>query len=479
MAERRKYEPRAFAAMVAKHFAEHDRCAFWGKPGVGKSVMTLTHLDALHRVAGESNPTLVLAPLRVARDGWAAESRKWEHLKGFDVVPVVGTLEQRLAALRVPAQVYATNFEQLLWLVEYFTAKGRAWPFRTVVADESTKLKGFRTRQGTARARAIASVAHKDVKRWINLTGTPSPNGLKDLWGQTWFLDEGFRLGRTYSAFEERWFAYKRKRDAVTHRMDIQTVIQPWASEQIHEKLADICLTLDPKDWFDLQEPIVSVIEVALHDKARRIYNEMERDMFTMLGSIEVEAFSAAAKSQKCLQLANGAVYVDPAAVGEEDPRAKVWAEVHQEKLDALEELARETGDDPMLVAYFFKSDLARILSRFPDALVLERDDHMAAAKAGKGKIWLGHPASMGHGVDGLQAHCNRIVFFSQDWNLEYHDQILERVGPMRQYQEGRRDGVFIDYIVARDTVDEVVMARREGKGEVQKLLMDYAKRKR
>lgn len=473
----REYTPREFAPLAMTHFAEHDRCALWAKPGVGKTVLTLTHLEILHNVAGESAPTLVLAPLRVARDGWAAESQKWEHLQGFDVLPIVGDLATRRRALRHDAPVYTTNYEQLEWLVDEF--KDRAWPFRTVVADESTKLKGFRTKQGTARARAIASVAHKDVKRWINLTGTPSPNGLKDLWGQTWFLDEGFRLGRTYSAFEERWFAYKRKRDAVTHRVDIQTVIQPWASEQIHEKLADICLTLDPKDWFDLQEPIVSVIEVTLHDKARRIYNEMERDMFTMLGSIEIEAFSAAAKSQKCLQLANGAVYVDPAAVGEEDPRAKVWAEVHQEKLDALEELARETGDDPMLVAYFFRSDLARILSRFPDALVLERDDHMAAAKAGKGKIWLGHPASMGHGVDGLQAHCNRIVFFSQDWNLEYHDQILERIGPMRQYQEGRRDGVFIDYIVARDTVDEVVMARREGKGEVQKLLMDYAKRKR
>lgn len=463
--------------MVAKHFADHDRCAFWGKPGVGKSVMTLNYLDALHNVAGESAPSLVLAPLRVARDGWAAESNKWEHLRGFDVLPIVGDLHARRSALRRDAPVYTTNYEQLGWLIEEF--KGRAWPFRTVVADESTKLKGFRTRQGTARARAIASVAHKDVKRWINLTGTPSPNGLKDLWGQTWFLDEGRRLGRTYSAFEERWFAYKRKKDAVTHRMDIQTVIHPWASEQIHERLGDICMTLDPKDWFDLQEPIVSVIEVTLPDKARRIYNEMERDMFTMLGSIEIEAFGAAAKSQKCLQLANGAVYVDPAAIGENDPRAKVWAEIHQEKLDALEELASETGDDPLLVAYYFKSDLARLVSRFPDALVLERDADMAAAKAGKGKIWLGHPASMGHGVDGLQAYCNRIVFFSQDWNLEYRDQILERIGPMRQYQEGKTCGVFIDYIIAKGTVDEVVMSRRAEKTSVQDALLAYAKRKK
>lgn len=473
---RRKYDPRPFAGVAAQHLAEHPRSALWAKPGMGKSVMTLNYLDALHNVAGESAPTLVLAPLRVARDGWAQESAKWEHLKGFDVVPIVGDLAQRKAALRRDAPVYTTNYEQLVWLVDYFEEMGKAWPFRTVVADESTKLKGFRTRQGTARARAIASVAHAKVERWINLTGTPSPNGLKDLWGQTWFLDQGQRLGRTYSAFESRWFGYRRAKDAVSGRMDLQPVIFPFAQEQIQEKLRDICLTLDPKDWFDLKDPIVSVIHVDLPPKARRVYNEMEKEMFTVLGGYEVEAFNAASKTMKCLQLANGAVYVDPAVLGDDHPKARLWQELHQEKLDALEELAEGSGDDPILVAYYFKSDLARLLHRFPDALDLSRADHMAAAKAGKGKLWFGHPASMGHGVDGLQAWCNRIVFFAQDWNLEFHDQILERIGPMRQYQEGKDRGVFVDYIVARNTVDEVVMARREGKGSVQQILMDYMK---
>jgi SNF2 family DNA or RNA helicase len=475
----REYQPRAFAPLAMQHFAHHPRCALWAKPGMGKTILTLTHLEVLHNVAGESAPTLVLAPLRVARDGWANESRKWQHLRGFEVVPITGDPKQRAAAMRRDAPVYATNYEQLPWLIEAFQSSGKAWPFRTVIADESTKLKSFRTRQGGARARAIAQVAHKDVRRWINLTGTPSPNGLKDLWGQTWFLDEGRRLGRTYAAFEERWFGYRRVKDAVGGRMDIQPVIFPFAQDQIHEKLEDICLTLDPKDWFDLKDPIVSVIEVDLPPPARRVYNEMEREMFTMLAGNEIEAHNAATKSNKCLQLANGAAYVDLSVDDDSDPRSRVWAEVHQEKLDALGELAAETGDDPLLVAYQFKSDRARILSRFPDALDLSDDDHMAAAKRGEGKIWVGHPASMGHGVDGLQAHCNRIVFFSQDWNLEYHDQILERIGPMRQYQEGKDCGVFIDYIVARNTIDEVVMARREGKGKVQDLLLDYMKRKR
>ena len=472
--QRRQYTPRPFAPLAAKLFGDQSRCALWAKPGMGKSVMTLNHLDILHNVMGESNPTLVVAPLRVARDGWATESAKWDHLKGFDVVPVTGTLAEREAALRKPAPVYATNYEQLPWLVEHFTKKGRSWPFSTVVADESTKLKSFRLRQGSTRAQAIASVAFTKVKRWINLTGTPSPNGLKDLWGQTWFLDQGERLGRSYSAFEERWFAYKRVVDAITHKPGIVPVIQPYASEQIHERLADICLTLDPKDWFDLKDPIVSYIEVDLPVSARIKYRELEKELFAQFDGQDVEVFNAAGLTNKCLQMCNGAIYLDPERYG-----AGTWVECHMEKLDALEQRMEETGDEPLLVAYQFKSDLARLLRRFPDALDLSKSEHMEAAKRGEGKLWLGHPASMGHGVDGLQNFCNRIVFFAQDWNLEYHDQILERIGPMRQLQAGSDRGVFVDYIVARNTIDEVVMARRAGKGSVQQILMDYMKGKK
>jgi hypothetical protein len=260
--------------------------------------------------------------------------------------------------------------------------------------------------------------------------------------------------------------------DAISHKPGIVPVIQPYASEQIRERLADICLTLDPKDWFDLQDPIVNVIEVQLPASTRAKYRELEKELFAQFDGMDVEVFNAAGLTNKCLQMANGAVYVDPEQFGK-----GAWAEVHQGKIEALAELAAETGDDPVLVAYQFKSDLARLLRAFPDALNLSHPEHMVAAKAGKGKIWLGHPASMGHGVDGLQAHCNRICFFAQDWNLEYHDQILERIGPMRQYQEGKTCGVFIDYIVAADTLDEVVIARRDGKASVQDALMNYMKR--
>jgi len=462
---RRAYTPRPFAPIAMSHMAEVERCALWAKPGMGKTSITMTFLEHLHNVVGEDAPTLVLAPLRVARDTWANEASKWEHLAGMEVVPVVGDAKQRATALRRDAQVFTTNYENIVWLREHFKDAGKAWPFRTVVADESTKLKSFRLRQGAVRAQALAGIAHKDVQRWINLTGTPASNGLEDLWGQNWFLDAGQRLGRTFSSFRERWF------QPVKAGQFHQWKPAPWAADEIHARLADICLTLDPKDWFDLHDPIVNVIEVELPHTARVKYREMERELFTMIGTTEVEAFNAAAKYGKCLQMANGAVYI-----GDDE---RTWVTVHDEKLDALEELVEATGDDPILVSYQFKPDLARLTARFPGALNLANAKDLAAAQAGKGKVWLGHPGSMGHGVDGLQEHCNTVVFFAQDPNLEYHDQILERVGPMRQFQAGKNRPVFLHYLVAKGTIDELEMTRRKTKRSVQDALMDYMKGKR
>lgn len=464
----RDYAPRAFAPQAMAHFNEQPRCALWAKPGMGKTILTLTHLDILHRVWGESKPTLVLAPLRVARDTWATEAGKWKHLQGLEVVPIVGTSDQRKAAMRRDAPVYTTNYEQLPWLVETL---GDRWPFTTVVADEAVRLKGFRVRQGTERAQALGEVAHKRVQRFIQLTGTPASNGLKDLWGQMWFLDGGQRLGRTYSAFENRWFAYKRVVDAISKKPGIVPIILPNAHEEIHARLADLCLTLDPKDWFDLKDPIINVIEVELPPSARIKYREMERELFTMIGDQEVEVFNAAALSNKCLQMANGAAYLDAERYG-----AGTWVEMHREKLDALQELMDATGDDPLLVSYEFKSDRDRMFREWPDALDLANEKDLALAKAGKGKLWVGHPASIGEGIDGLQEWCNTVVFFGQTWRLDLHDQIIERVGPMRQLQAGKDRNVFVHYIVARGTVDQVVVARRDGKRSVQDLLMDYMK---
>ena len=476
MGDRKSFTPRPYQTLAMDFIASHPRCALWAGMGMGKTSTCLNLMDTYYNVMGQTEPTLVLAPKRVAQSTWPDEARKWQGLESLEVVPIVGDLHQRVAALRKDVPIHTLNYENLPWLLAYL---GNRWPYRRVIADESTRLKSFRTKQGSVRAQALGKVAHTKVREFIELTGTPSPNGLKDLWGQAWFLDEGQRLGRTYSAFEERWFAYKRIKDAISGRMDIVPEIMPYASEQIHSRLKDLCLTLDPKDWFDLKDPIVNTVYVELPDKARRVYREMEREMFTRLGGHDIEAFSAAGKTLKCLQIANGAAYVDPAVLGDTESKALMWEEIHDEKLQALESIIEEAAGMPVLVAYHFKSDLARLQRAFPKGRALDADPQTILDwNLGRIPVLFAHPQSAGHGLS-LQDGGNIIVFFAHWWDLELHDQIVERIGPVRQAQSGHDRAVFIHYIVARDTVDEVVMLRRDGKRSVQDLLLDYMKRKK
>jgi len=463
----RHYRPHPYQSIITEHILDTPRCGVWAGMGMGKTVSTLTALDALLMVGG-CEPALVLAPLRVARDTWPDEVRKWEHLRHLTVMPIVGSETERRFALRQDSPIYSVNYENLPWLVEHF---GEKWPFRTVVADESTKLKGFRLKQGRKRTQALGRVAHSKVKNFIELTGTPAPNGLSDLWGQTWFLDAGVRLGRTYDAFRQRWF--QRGFDG------FNVTPLPFAQEQIQDALRDLCVTIDPKDWFDLKEPIVNNIFVDLPPKARLRYREMEREMFTQLEGRDAEAFNAAARTQKCLQLANGACYVDPLADGDSHSRAKEWRVTHDEKLDALEDVVEEASGMPVLVAYEFRSDLARILKRFEGAADLSTTDGLRRFKAGKVRIGCAHPQSLGHGINDLEKVTNIACFFGHNWNLEYYQQIIERIGPMRQLQAGLDRAVFLYHIIARDTVDEDVMARRETKRSVQDILLDAMKRRR
>jgi SNF2 family DNA or RNA helicase len=377
------------------------------------------------------------------------------------VVTITGTEKERLAAVRSPAQIYTTNYEQLVWLVQFW---GDKWPYTTVVLDESTKVKSFRLRQGGKRAQALGSIAHTRIKRLIELTGTPASNGLKDLWGQAWFLDAGARLGRTFTAFSQRWFQ--------TARDGFGLVPMRHAQPEIQDKLRDVCLTIDAKDWFDLREPIINNIEVTLPPKARKHYKEMEKEMFTSLESgHDVEAFNAAAKTQKCLQIANGAMYVGEGA--------QEWKEVHKAKLEALDSIVEEAAGMPVLVAYNFKSDLARLLKAFPQGRHLDKDPQTIRDwNAGKIPILFAHPASAGHGLN-LQDGGNILVFFAVNWNLEEHLQIIERIGPTRQMQAGYDRPVFIHRILAKGTVDELVLERLETKREVQDILMAAMKRKK
>jgi len=431
---------------MMNHIAEHPRCAIFAAPGSGKTGASLVSLQGINLL--DEGPGLILAPRRVAQDTWPKEVRKWDGLN-VSIVAIKGDAAQRARCLRRKADFYTINYEQLPWLVAHL---GDAWPFRTIIADESTRLKGFRLRQGGARTKALAKVAWRsDIERFILLTGTPAPNGLKDLWGQLWFLDKGERLGRTFDNFASRWF--RPSWDGYG--------IEPFkhSQKEIQDRISDICITIDPGDYIPIDEPIERIIEVELPPAARELYSEMERTMF--IEALEVEAPNAAARTNKCLQLCNGFVY---------DEQGN-WTEVHDVKLDALESIIEEAGGMPVLVGYQFKADLARLKKRFPKLVTLD-DITVEQFATGHYPILAGHPASMGHGVDGLQDGTHIMVDFSSGWNLEYDQQVIERIGPMRQIQSGHPRPVYRYRIVATDTVDEMVAERRATKRSVQDILL-------
>lgn len=446
------------------------RCALWAPPGMGKTSTVLAAIDRLELLGELDGPVLVLAPLRVARDVWRDEVNKWANFSHLTVQPIVGTTKQRLAAVAKKAVIYTTNYENLPWLVAHFK---EAWPFTMIVADESTKLKSFRLQQGGRRAGMLGKVAWlPQVKRFVNLTGTPSPNGLMDLWGQTWFLDQGQRLGKSFAAFVERWF-YRAANDGSGHFGQLKAFKH--SGDEIHDRLRDITMSLDPKDWFDLKEPVVTRINVKLPEKARAIYKDLESAMFSELeNNASVDAFNAAAMTMKCLQLANGAVITNDNST---TPPKKFVYPVHDEKIYALEEIIEESGS-PVLVAYNFVSDKDRILKHFgDDAVDISTKQGMARFKAGNARIGVAHPKSVGHGVDGLQSVTNILVRFAHDWNLEERLQMLERIGPTRQAQSGFDRPVLVYDLVAEDTIDEDVIERHRSKKEVQDILMEKMKR--
>jgi SNF2 family DNA or RNA helicase len=449
----KKYQP-----LGVDFILQRQRGNLFAGMGMGKGLISLTALDTLMIAGMVQGPTLVLGPKRVAESTWSDEAAKWDHLKDISVSPVVGTLKQRIAALKRSATVYTCNYEQLPWLVSYL---GEAWPFETVIADESTRLKSFRLKQGGKRAHALHAVAHTKVNRWINLTGTPSPNGLLDLWGQMWFIDQGTRLGRSFTAFQNRWFY--READSG----DFGPLLpHKHAEKEIYALIKDVCLTLDPKDWFDLKEPVFNTVEVKLSPATMKRYKEFEDTMFTELANgSEIEVFNAAALTNKCLQFANGAVYDGDG-----------YTEVHNAKLEALESIVSESGGMPVLVAYSFVSDKERILEAFPKTALLSTPEGMKAFKSGNAPIGLAHPKSMGHGIDGLQDVTNILARFGHDWNLEERMQMLERIGPVRQAQSGHNRPVLVYDIVAKNTIDETVLERHITKRKVQDLLLEAMK---
>lgn len=475
----REFVPRPYQHQMVEHILETPRCAVLAFMGAGKSVATLTAIDAL-MLAGAVNRVLVIAPLRVARTTWPEEAPKWNHTKHLKVVPIVGTPAERKAAMIEDADINTTNFEQIPWLISHWQY---SFPWDMVIIDESTRLKSTRLMQGSKRGAELLKVIFDIVKRVVLLTGTFAPNGLTDVYGQIFLLDKGQRLGRTYTAFENRWFGFQRAQDAVSNgRNYVKRIAFPHAQAEIQALLKDICLTLDAKDWFPIDEPIVTNVYVDLPPDARRMYKNMEQELFAEIQGYGIEAFNAASKSIKLLQICNGSTYTGSEEAVQND--TSHWVEVHTEKLDALESIIGESGGVPVLVAYHFKPDRDRILKRFPKAVHIKTKAEEAAFKAGHIEIGLVHAQSIGHGVDGFQNATNILIFFAHWWAMEDRAQLIERIGPVRQIQSGhttiagRNRPVMLYCIVARNTLDEVVLERLQTKMDVQTALTNYMKRR-
>jgi SNF2 family DNA or RNA helicase len=442
---------RPYQLDMAEFLGNTPRAALLGRMGSGKTTSGLTALDWMSNFE-DMFPALVIAPRRVAGYVWTDEARLWTpHLR---VSTIVGTPEQRVAAMKASAEIYTVNYENIPWLRETL---GNRWPFKTVICDEASKLRSFRLQQGGVRAQALKATQHLP-KFWWNLAGSPSANGLHHLWGQYWFLDRGERLGQSYSAFEDRWFK--------TPKNGFGLEPFPHTHDEIVSRIKDITFAFDPRKYFDIRDPIEHEVKFSLPAKAQAAYDDMEKLLYVELSKgKKVEVFSAGGKTMKCLQIASGVLYDGESA------EERSWVPLHDEKLEALESIVEETEGEPLLVAYHFKSDAVRIKERFKQARVLDdkkqtEDDW----NAGKIPMLLVQPASAGHGLN-LQHGGRTIVFYTPWWDLELHEQVIERLGPTRQFQSGYERDVHIYYLLANRTVDGTVRKRLQTKESMQALL--------
>lgn len=441
-----KYTPHAYQRYAAQFILDHPAAAIFLDCGLGKTVITLTAIRELLHDSFTVRRVLIIAPLRVARDTWPAEIRKWDHLSDLTYAVAVGNTAKRLAALRQKAEITIINRENVDWLV-----KNNTFDFDMVVVDELSAFKSHRTR----RFKALMKVRPM-LSRIVGLTGTPSSNGLMDLWAEFRLLDMGKRLGRFLTHYRERYFLPD-KRNA---QMVFTYKPRPGAEEKIYEAIGDITISMKSGDYLELPKCLTNVVRVEMNERERRIYERLKKDMAAEIDGKEIDAMNAAALSGKLLQMAAGAVY---------DGEGQA-VRLHDRKLDALEDLVESANGRPVLIAYWFRHDLERIRKRFPGARELRWEADIADWNAGKISIGLIHPASAGHGLN-LQDGGSMLIWFSLTWSLELNQQTNARL-----WRQGQKHTVTIHYLVMKDSIDESVMAALSRKDKVQEALMSAVK---
>lgn len=455
-----KFVPHNYQSYCIDYIKSHPVSALFLDMGLGKTVITLTALRDLLLDDLVVSKVLVIAPLRVARDTWPAEVKKWDHLHDLDVSVIVGDLKTRTAAVSTSSLIYIINRENVKWLVEYYEKQGLRWDFDCVVIDELSSFKNYQSQ----RFKALRKV-RPFVKRWIGLTGTPTSNGLMDLWAEIGILDGGERLGRFIGRYRESYFR--------PGSMNPQTGIvfsyipRPGAEEQIYDRISDITISMKALDYLDMPECVYVNHEVQMSTSERKLYDQLKTDLIIPTEDGDIDAANAAALSNKLLQMSNGAVYDENGTV----------REIHERKLEMLEDLIESANGQPVLVAYWFKHDRSRILKHLAsagygatDVRDLKTSEDIKDWNEGCIPIALIHPASAGHGLN-IQSGGHILIWFGLTWSLELYQQTNARL-----WRQGQSETVTIHHIVTKDTVDGDVLAALSSKNVTQEKLIAAVK---
>jgi len=442
-----KYEPHSYQDYAKDFIDENHVSCLLLDMGLGKTAITLTALNDLLFDSFETHRVLVIAPLRVARDIWPDELGKWEHLSDLRFSVAVGTEAERQAALRVKADIYIINRENVHWLIE---DSGIPFDFDTLVVDELSSFKNHQSK----RFRSLMKVRPK-VSRIVGLTGTPTSNGLMDLWAEFRLLDMGKRLGRFIGKFRADYFVPDKRNGQVIFSYKPL----PNTETEIYRRIADITISMKSTDHIQMPELVTAEYPVRLSDKERARYDALRQDLVLKLSGEEVTAANAAALSGKLCQIANGAVYGDDGEVHH----------IHDRKLEALEDLVEAATGKPVLVAYWFRHDLERIKKRFP-VVKLDSANSIKQWNLGEIPVAVIHPASAGHGLN-LQAGGSTLIWFGLTWSLELYQQTNARL-----WRQGQKDTVVIHHIIAKGTVDEQVMTALQRKDATQTALIQAVK---
>ena len=442
-----KYKAHEYQEYATKFIEENEESAVFLECGLGKSVITLTAIKNL-MARGEVSRVLVVAPLRVGKTTWPEEIEKWDHLDGLTYAVAIGSVAERLSALKAKAEITIINRENVEWLID---KSGVPFDYDMLVIDELSSFKSFKAK----RFKALLKV-RPQITRVVGLTGTPSSNGLMDLWAEFRLLDLGERLGRYITRYRLAYFTPDKRNAQVVFSYKPL----PGAEERIYDKIDDITISMRAADYLKLPSLVMNTVVVEMGEKEKDLYDNLCDDMVVSLGDNEIDAVNAASLSNKLLQMANGAVYGEEQSIHH----------IHDEKLNALEDLIESANGKPVLVAYWFKHDLARIKAKFPFVREIKTDEDIRAWNRGEIEVGVIHPASAGHGLN-LQTGGSTLIWFGLTWSLELYQQTNARL-----YRQGQKNTVVIHHIVTKGTIDERVLKALEKKEKTQNSLIDAVK---